>query len=87
MLSKSFQCMPRENINESMELLKRFVVLMYDRTREATGVNDARRQLVTQKSRTLENIPPTQAARQTHVLPGQLLEAGISLGSRYTGAI
>ena len=44
--------MPTETSNESMELLERFVVLMYDRTSEATEVNDARRQLFTQKSRT-----------------------------------
>ena len=70
-----------------MEVLERYVVLMYDRTSEATEVNDARRQLFTQTSRTLENIPPTQAAHQMHLLPGQLLEAGIGLGSRYTRAI
>ena len=50
-----------------MELLQRFVVLMYDRTSEATKLNDARRQLFTQKSRTLENIPPTQVALKQHI--------------------
>ena len=43
------------------------MVLMYDRTSEATEVNDARRQLFTQKYRTLENIPPTQAALKQHI--------------------
>ena len=52
-------CMPSEVSEESMLLLERFVVLMYDRTSES---NDARKQLFTQKSRTLESIPPTQAA-------------------------
>ena len=64
---KELQCMPRETSNESMELLERFVVLMYDRTSEATEVNYARRLLFTQKSRTLENIPPTQAALKQHI--------------------
>ena len=67
MLSKSFQCMPRETSHESMELLVRFAVLMYDRTSDATEVNDVRRHLFTQKSRTLENIPPTQAALKQHI--------------------
>ena len=56
---KSFQCMPRETSNESMELLERFVVLMYEQIDEATELNDARRQFFTQDSRTLENISPT----------------------------
>ena len=59
--------MPSETSNESMELLERFMALMYNRTSEATEVNDARRQLFTQKSRTLENIPPTQAALKQHI--------------------
>ena len=45
MLSKSFQGMPHETRNESIELLERFVVLMYEQIGEATEVNDARRQL------------------------------------------
>ena len=64
---KELQCMPGETSNESMELLERFMVLMYNRTSEATEVNDTRRQLFTQKSRTLENIPPTQAALKQHI--------------------
>ena len=64
---KELHRMPSESSNESMELLERFVVLMYDRTSEATEVNYARRQLFTHKSRTLENIPPTQAALKQHI--------------------
>ena len=54
--------MPTEISNESMELLERLVVLMYGRTSEAIEVNDARRQLFTQKSQTEENMRTTQAA-------------------------
>ena len=43
------------------------MVLMYDRTSEATEVNGARRQLFTQKSRTLENIPPTQSGLKQYI--------------------
>jgi len=59
--------MPSEVSERSMSLLERFVVLMYDRTSDSMQVNDARKQLFTQKSRTLENIPPTQAALQQHI--------------------
>ena len=37
--------MPSEVTEESMLLLKRFVVLMYDRTSESMEVNEARKQL------------------------------------------
>ena len=45
-----------------VEVIGRFVVLMYSRTSDLSRVNDARKQLFAQKSRSLENIPPTQAA-------------------------
>ncbi|XP_034062878.1 uncharacterized protein LOC117540355 [Gymnodraco acuticeps] len=47
-------CMPSEVSEGSMLLLERFVVLMYDQTSESMEVNDARKQLFTQKSRSLE---------------------------------
>jgi len=51
----------------SMSVVERFVVLMYDRTSDKTDVNEARKQLFTQKSRALENIPPTKAALEQHI--------------------
>ena len=57
-----------DNIGEeSMVLLERFVVLMYDRTSDIIEVNEARKYLFTQKSRSIENIPPTQAALTQHI--------------------
>ncbi|XP_061580540.1 uncharacterized protein LOC133446517 [Cololabis saira] len=53
-----------EEVNSQLE---RFVVLMYDRTSETTEVNEARQQLFTHKSRTLENMPPTKAALVQHI--------------------
>ena len=50
--------------------LERFVVLMYDRTSECLAVNEARKQLFIQKSRTLENIPPTKATLEQHLKRG-----------------
>ena len=51
----------------AMAALERFVVLLYDRTSDIQQVNDARKQLFTQKSRSLENIPPTCATLKEHV--------------------
>ena len=59
--------MPREVSEPSMLLLERFVVLVYNRTSDIVEVNEARKQLFTQKSRPLENIPPTRAALEQHV--------------------
>lgn len=41
-------------------IIERFVVIMYDREREETFVNDARLNLFTKKNRPLDNIPPTK---------------------------
>ena len=49
--------------------LERFVVLMYDRASECLEVNEARKQLFIQKSRTLETILPTKAAYKACQLP------------------
>ena len=49
--------------------LERFVVLMYeyDRTSECLEVNEARKQVFIQESRTMETIPPTKAALEQHI--------------------
>ena len=59
--------MQSEVSRKSIKHLERFVVLMYDQTSECMEVNDARKRLFTQKSRNLENIPPTQAALKQHI--------------------
>ena len=48
--------------DRTLEVIERFVVLMYSRTSDISRVNDARKQLFAQKSHSLENSPPTQAA-------------------------
>ena len=50
-----------------MERIERFVVLMYSKTCASSSVNDARYTLFSTGSRSLENIPPTQAALFEHV--------------------
>ena len=57
-----------DNISDlSLSSLERFVVLLYDWTSDLLTVNDARKQLFTQQSRSLENIPTTQAALKQHI--------------------
>lgn len=66
-ISKAFEdpFLMKDNISQtSMSLL---VVLLYDRTSELVKVNDARKWLFTQRSRSLESIPPTQAALTQHI--------------------
>ena len=48
--------------DRTLEVIERIVVLMYSRTSDLSRFNDARKQLFAQKSRSLENSPPTQAA-------------------------
>jgi len=43
-----------------MELLERFVCVMYDRTTPLSFVNELRQELFCKRSKTMENIPPTQ---------------------------
>ena len=50
----------------TMVLLELFVVLLYDSTSDIMNVNDARKQRSTQKSRSLENLPPSQEALKQH---------------------
>jgi hypothetical protein len=45
-----------------IQRIERFVVLMYSKGCGIARVNDARRRLFTNGSRSLENLPPTQAA-------------------------
>ena len=53
-------------VTENLPILERFVALMYDRTDTSTGVNDARKALLTKKRRTMDAIPPTAAALVQH---------------------
>ena len=53
----SVQC-----IEQWLPLLERFVVLLCDRTSSLECVNEARKELFTKKGRTIDRLPPTQAA-------------------------
>lgn len=58
---------PQTVSDQDMAELERFVVLLYSRTCPNSRVNDARQTLFAQSSRTLENIPPSQAALAEHM--------------------
>ena len=58
---------PFDVSDECLKKIERFVVLLYDRTSSKSYVNEARKQLFTQKGRTLDAIPPTQAALKQHI--------------------
>ena len=54
-------------VTDDMKQLERFTVLMYSRGCSATSVDEARLQLFTHASCTLEALPPTKAALYQHV--------------------
>ena len=49
-----------------LQILERYVVLMYDRTCPVATVNECRKYLFTQLGRMIENCPPTQNALIQH---------------------
>ncbi|KAG7165793.1 hypothetical protein Hamer_G024580, partial [Homarus americanus] len=51
---------------ESLTTLKRYTALLYVQTSPVKSVNDARKLLLTQKGRQIENIPPPKVAESTH---------------------
>jgi len=53
-------------VSEWMELLERYVVLLYDRTSSQTLVNQARKDLFTLKGRAIDGLPPTKASLIEH---------------------
>ncbi len=62
-----------------LQQLERFVVLMYDRSSAATGVDEARLELFARKQRSYNSIPPTQAALREHA-KRSAYQAGIIWG-------
>ena len=61
------ESMPSAVSEESMSWLERFVVLMCDNISDTMEINEARKQLLTHKGRTLEDIPPTEAAVKQYI--------------------
>ena len=73
------ECMPSEVSEESMALLERFVVLMYDRTSDIMEVNEARKQLFAHKAERLRtSLPPRQLSSSTSSVPATRPTSGTS---------
>lgn len=49
-----------------LDVLEQFVVLLYDRSSTATGVDEARLEMFARKQRSYQAIPPTRAALLQH---------------------
>ena len=62
----SLTSLPEVISDACMGVIERFAVLLYDRTSNLTEVNEARQELFSKKSRTLDKIPPTKAALLQH---------------------
>ena len=56
-----------QSIEEWLGPLERFVVLLYDHISSQECVNEARKQLFTQKGRAIDSLPPKQAALNQHI--------------------
>jgi hypothetical protein len=54
------------DVEPTMQMIQRFVVLMYDRSSSKMTVNGLRKHLFTKKCRPMEGIPPTEAALLQH---------------------
>ncbi len=57
---RPFQPLLLQLNSPTTEKLERYVCVLYDKTTSICSVNDLRRDLFCKKSRTMENIPPTQ---------------------------
>ena len=53
--------------DDDLKILENFVILMYDRSSTAEGVDDARLDMFVRKQRSYEAIPPSHAALLQHV--------------------
>ena len=58
--------------DEDLQILEKFVVIMYDRSSTAEGVDDARLDMFARKQRPYEAISHTRGAQQTCCLSGRL---------------
>jgi len=54
-------------IDDNMDVLERFVVLLYGRTSSREHVNECRKNLFTQNGRSIDALPPTREALKQHI--------------------
>ena len=65
-MTTTFECLSISPDNITPEMLQQ-VVLMYSKTSSANTVHEARCELFSKGTRSLENIPPTQGPLRQHV--------------------
>ena len=53
--------------DDSLRIIERFIILLYDRTSTFSNINDARMYLFTKRNRSIEGLPPTYAALIQHI--------------------
>ena len=63
---RALAALPKDISEEHMAVIERFVILLYDRTSSLKSVNEARQEVFSKKSRSLDSIPPTRAALVNH---------------------
>ena len=59
---KAMLMLPEDIEDTCLDVIERFVILLYDHTSSFSKVNEVRQELFSRKARSLENIPPTQAS-------------------------
>ena len=62
----TLSCAPRDIGLDVMQVVERFVILLYDRTSTCADIDKARRKLFAKKTN-VKLIPPTKAALEQHV--------------------
>ena len=73
----------RQCSKQQFRVLERFEVLMYSRTSPHQDVNHARQSMFSQGTRSIESIPPTQAALEQHVKrAAELIKCGCKSACR-----
>ena len=63
----ALKALPEIIAEESLAILERFVVLLYDQTSSLSKVKEARQEPLCKKSREFDSIPPAKAALEQHV--------------------
>ena len=62
----TLSCAPRDIGLDVMQVVERFVILLYDRTSTCADIDKARRKLFAKKTN-MKLFPPTKAALEQHV--------------------
>ena len=66
-VNKAMVMLPEDIEDTCLDVIERFVILLYDRNSSLSKVNEVKQELFSRKARSLENIPPTQASLRQHV--------------------